>query len=107
MEIDKGVRAEKIIKALLEELEHIRRKVSILQDDIDNCISKTTDEIRKNLSYVYSELDTIRNELKDFCIGDCSLCPRNCTVSCDVDCSDCVRFWKCLSEKKVSFSPKI
>ena len=102
-EMCKGKRAEGIIKEMLEELEYIRKRLSILQEDIDNCISKTTDdEIRKSLSYIYSELDTLYSEIGKYCVGDCSLCTKNCEIMCNVDCYQCVRFYKCISEKKVS-----
>jgi hypothetical protein len=102
-EICRGKIAKEIIKDMLEELEYIQKRLSTLQDDIDNCISKTTDdEIRKNLSYIYSELDSLRAELKNYCVGDCSLCSKNCEILCNVDCNQCVRFFKCLQEKKVS-----
>jgi hypothetical protein len=58
-----GKVAVEIIKDMLEELGYIQKRLGVLQDDIDYCISKTDDEIRKSLSYVYSELDEIRKSL--------------------------------------------
>ena len=101
--MEKCVRAEKIIKMLLEELERLRKKVSEVMDDVDNCIAKSgEDEIRKDLNYIFVVLGDLYTEIKDFCIGDCSLCTKNCEIMCNVDCYECVRFFKCLQEKKVS-----
>ena len=102
-EICRGKVVERVVMDILEELEYIQKRLSALQDDIDNAIAKTTeDEIRKSLSYVYSELDSLCAELKNYCIGDCSICPKNCNIMCNTDCYRCVRFYKCISEKKVS-----
>jgi hypothetical protein len=103
MELDKGIRAERIIKTLLEELERLRKKISEIEDDLDNAICKIdNEEVKKDLDYVYMELEDLYSELKDFCIEDCSLCIKSCDIMCDVDCYECVRFYKCLQEKKVS-----
>ena len=96
-------RGREIIKQVLQELNYVCKKVSEIMDDLDNAIAKTLDnETRKDLNYVYSSLEMLHNELKDYCIGDCSLCNKNCEIMCDVDCHECVRFFKCLQEKKVS-----
>jgi hypothetical protein len=95
-------RSRGIISMLLKELEHIRKKISEIEDDLDNATSKVEDsEVRKDLDYVYMELEDLISEIKDFCIGDCSLCTKNCDIDCDVDCTECVRFFKCLQEKKL------
>jgi len=96
-------RGKEIIKRMLEELEYVRKKISEIEDDIDNIIYKEQDEeLRKDLNYVYMELEYLIAEIEDYCIRDCSLCPKDCDIECTVDCSDCVRFWKCLQERKVS-----
>ena len=96
-------RGKEIIKRILEELEYVRKKISEIEDDIDNIIYKEQDEeVKKDLNYVYMEIETLYSELKNYCIGDCSLCTKNCEILCDVECHQCVRFFKCLQEKKVS-----
>jgi hypothetical protein len=96
-------RAKGIVGEFLEELEYLKQKISGIEDDLDNAIAKTTDEeIKKDLSYVYTQLEDLVSELKDYCPGDCLLCTKNCDIECSVDCYMCVRFFKCISEKKVS-----
>jgi len=95
-------RSRGIISMLMKELEHIRKKISEIEDDLDNAIAKVEDsEVKKDLDHVYMELEDLISEIKDFCIGDCSLCIKSCDVMCNVDCYECVRFYKCLREKKV------
>jgi len=96
-------RVKGIIKEMLEELEYLKSRVSKIEDDLDNIIAKVVDsELKKDLSYIYSELDSLCAELENYCVGDCSLCSKNCEILCNVDCYRCVRFYKCLQEKKVS-----
>lgn len=102
-EMCKGKRAEGIIKEMLEELEYLKGRVSKIEDDLDNIIAKVDDsELKKDLSYIYMQLEDLITELKDYCVGDCSICTKNCDIMCNVDCYQCVRFHKCLQEKKVS-----
>ena len=102
-EFCRGQIAKEIIKDMLEELEYICKKISEVMDDVDNVIAKAIDEeVKKDLNYVYMELETLHSELKNYCVGDCSLCTKNCEILCSVDCNQCVRFFKCLQEKKVS-----
>ena len=101
-EFCRGKVAGEIIKDMLEELEHIRKKIGMLQDFVDSCIAKAEGELKKDLECIWMDLEALYAELKDYCIGDCSLCSKNCDIECNVDCYKCVRFFKCLKEKKVS-----
>jgi hypothetical protein len=99
----KGKRAERIIKEMYEEMKHITKKIDRLLEDLSNTFSKVDfAEVRNDLNYLYNQLESLRDVINGYCIGDCSLCPEKCDILCDVDCYECVRFFKCLQEKKVS-----
>jgi hypothetical protein len=103
MEMCKGERAEKILKEMQEEMKYISKKIDMLLEDLDNTFSKTDcDEVRNDLNYLYKKLESLKDYIDSYCIEDCSLCIANCEILCDVDCYECVRFFKCLQEKKVN-----
>jgi len=103
MEMCKGKRAERIIKEVNMYLEYIAKKIDRLLEDIDNTFSKVDfTEVRNDLNYLYKQLESLKDEINSYCIGDCSLCPENCDILCNTDCYECPRFFKCISEKKVS-----
>jgi uncharacterized Fe-S radical SAM superfamily protein PflX len=103
MEICKGKRAERIIKEMYSEMKETAKKIDMLLEDLDNTFSKIeTTEIRNDLDYLYKKLESLKDEIESYCIGDCSLCPEKCDVMCDIDCYECIRFFKCIEEKKVS-----
>jgi len=89
MELCRGKIAKEIIDNLLKELDYVREKLLELSDSIDD------EKVRE----LCIELET---ELRNYCIGDCSLCTKSCEIFCDVECHQCPRFFKCLQEKKVS-----
>jgi hypothetical protein len=103
MEMCKGKRAERIIKEMYSEMKEIAKRIDMLLEDFDNTFSKTDfAEVRNDLNYLYKKLESLKTHIDSYCIEDCSLCPENCEILCDVDCYECVRFFKCLQEKKVS-----
>jgi hypothetical protein len=92
---------------ILEELDHIYAKLSLVLDDIDNMVNKTTDsEIKEDLLYIYSELEDLITEVKNYCIGDCYFCDKNCDIECS-DCNTCPRLSMCIDQGKIDFSRKI
>jgi len=96
-------RAKGIVREVRVFLKDLIKRISTIEDDVYNCIAKTTDEdAKKDLSYVCTQLEDLVAELKDYCIGDCSLCDKDCDIECSVDCYECVRFYKCIQDKKVS-----
>jgi hypothetical protein len=97
----------KMFNDILEELDHIYAKLSLVLDDLDNTIHKTTDtEVKKDLDYLYSELESLMNEVKNYCIGDCSMCIKNCDIDCS-DCNNCPHLSICIDQGKIEFSRKI
>jgi ElaB/YqjD/DUF883 family membrane-anchored ribosome-binding protein len=103
MEMCKGKRAERIIKEMYSEMKEIAKKIDRLLEDLNNTFSKTDfAEVRNDLDYLYKKLESLKTRIDSYCIEDCSLCIANCEIVCDVDCYECVRFFKCLQEKKVS-----
>jgi hypothetical protein len=95
-------RGREVVSRLLKELEYIEGKISEIVTVLVNCADKTTEEeIEEDLNRVYTELENLRFEIEHYCIGDCSLCTKNCNIDCNIDCYDCVRFYKCIEEKKL------
>jgi hypothetical protein len=96
-----------MFNSVLEELNDIYKKINLLLDDIDNVIYKETDtEIKKDLNYIYSELESLADEVKNYCIGDCSICVKNCDIDC-LDCNTCPSLSICISKGIIDFSRKI
>jgi ElaB/YqjD/DUF883 family membrane-anchored ribosome-binding protein len=103
MEMCKGKRAERIIKEMYEEMKHITKKIDRLLEDLNNTFSKTDfAEVRNDLNYLYDQLERLKDDINSYCIEDCSLCPEKCDILCNTDCYECPRFFKCISEKRVS-----
>ena len=92
---------------VLKEFNHIHKKLSMLLDDIDNMILKTTDsEIKEDLLYIYSELEDLMTEVKNYCIGDCYYCTKNCDIECS-DCNTCPNLSVCIDKGKIEFLRRI
>jgi lipopolysaccharide biosynthesis regulator YciM len=100
---------------VLEELDRIYTKLSLVLDDLDNITYKIVNgsmedsekqEIKKDLNYVYSELETLANEVKNYCIGNCYFCYKNCYIECS-DCNTCPHLTTCIDQGKIEFLRKI
>jgi hypothetical protein len=97
----------KMFNEILEEFDHIYKKLSMLLDDIDNMIHKATDsEIKEDLEYIYSELEDLMTEIKNYCIGDCYFCYKNCDIDCS-DCDTCPSLSVCIDKGKIEFLRRI
>jgi mevalonate kinase len=103
MELCKGKRAEKIIKEMYSEMKEIAKRIDRLLEDLNNIFSKTDfAEVRNDLDYLYKKLESLKDGINSYCIEDCSICPEKCDLLCNTDCHECPRFFKCISEKKIS-----
>jgi lipopolysaccharide biosynthesis regulator YciM len=108
-------RIRKMFDDILNELNYIHKKLSLLSDDLDNIIYKVVNstiedsekqEIKKDLNYIYSELESLADEVKNYCIGNCYFCWKNCDIECS-DCNNCPHLSICIDHGKIEFSPKI
>ena len=88
---------------ILEELDRIYAKLSLVLDDLDNIIHEKKD---LNLKYIYSELESLMSEVKNYCIGDCYFCNKNCNIECS-DCNTCPSLSVCIDKGKIEFLRKI
>jgi len=93
-------RVKGIVREMLEELEYLKSRVVNIIEDLDNIMAKNN-ELKKDLSYIYTQLQDLITELENYCVGDCSICTKNCDIMCDVNCYRCVRFYKCLQESSL------
>ena len=92
---------------VLEELYHMHNRLSLVLTHLNNTIYKTTDtEIKKDLNYIYSELESLMSEVKNYCIGDCYFCNKNCNIECS-DCNTCPSLSVCIDKGKIEFLRKI
>jgi hypothetical protein len=87
--------------------------VARLMHTIDNAISLLErldgDVLATKVDHhnIHDILLTCLDELKNACPGDCNLCTKNCEIECSIDCPECIRFFKCLSEGKLDIQPKL
>jgi hypothetical protein len=100
---------------VLEELDRIYNKLSLLLDDLDNIIYKVVNspiddserrELKKDLSHVHMELEDLMTEIKNYCIGDCYFCYKNCDIECS-DCNNCPHLSICIDQGKIEFLRRI
>jgi uncharacterized membrane protein YgaE (UPF0421/DUF939 family) len=109
------LKIKKMFKDMLEEVYHIHAKLESILDDLDNIIYKVVNsiiedsekqEIKKDLSHVYMELETLANEIKSYCIGNCYFCNKTCNIECS-DCNSCPHLSVCIDQGKIEFLRKI
>jgi hypothetical protein len=96
-------RTERIVKDMYSELDYLSKRIDRLLEDLNNTFSIVDSiEVKDVLNYIYKQLEFIKDRIDSYCVEDCSICPKDCYIECSRDCYDCVRFWKCITSKKVA-----